>query len=78
MEKLGGNKLELIDRADALAIAAHSKDFVDGIKNLPAIEYEPSEDASIVDGVCTKCGWYGDICDTRYYNYCPNCGRKVR
>ena len=54
----------LIDRDDAIAIAMHSKDPVDGIKNLPA--------ADAVEVVrCKDCQYYNLFalaCEHDYFN----------
>jgi hypothetical protein len=30
-----------------------------------------------VDAECSVCRWFGNIVETRHYNYCPNCGAKM-
>ena len=75
---------ELISRADALAVAMHSKDPVEGIKNLPAADAVEVVHAKWVRPTkiggraynlphCSACQEVP--CDES--KYCPNCGARM-
>jgi uncharacterized OB-fold protein len=65
---------DLINRGDALAIAMHSKDPVEGIKHLPAVDAVEVVHANWENGMkCSECGQI----DWTKPNYCPNCGAKM-
>ena len=81
---------DLISRADALAVAMHSKDPVEGIKNLPAadavevvyamwVEWWPPKNMILTGEevlfVCSKCTAKYDSKENM--RYCPNCGARM-
>lgn len=45
------------------------------IKSLIRADMESTE---IIDGECTKCGWFGDCVESQDHKYCPGCGRPVK
>ena len=76
---------DLINRGDAIAIAMHSKDPVEGIKNLPAADAvevvhakwgKMHYDAEFDEYTrpCSNCGYHS----LEYVKlYCPNCGARM-
>ena len=73
---------DLISRGDAIAVAMHSKDPVEGIKHLPAVDAvevkhgrwlslkTPKGSAVIL---CSECRKTADW----WRNYCHNCGARM-
>ena len=45
------------------------------IKSLIRSDMESTE---IIDGECTKCGWFGDCVEAQEHKYGPGCGRPVK
>ena len=77
---------ELINRGDAIAIAMHSKDPVEGIKNLPAVDAVEVVHAKWLwfayDKAWTKCSncksnWKWKTVKEGHMDYCPNCGARM-
>ena len=76
----------LINRDDTIAIVKYSKDSVDGIKNLPAVDAVEVVHGQWVhhyydSGEPIDDKWYCSEChmcnDHRRTNYCPNCGARM-
>ena len=42
------------------------------------LDQEGIGSTEIIDGECTKCGWFGDCVEARNHKYCPGCGRPVK
>ena len=75
---------DLIDRGDAIAIAMHSKDPVEGIKHLPAADavevvHAKWERDKKFNPYCTACGKdpLSAIRPEGNLDYCPNCGARM-
>lgn len=47
------------------------------IESEPTVDAVPVVHGRFVDAECSVCRWFGNIVETRHYNYCPNCGAKM-
>lgn len=52
-------------------------DILDEIATFPTVDAVEVVHGRFVDAECSVCRWFGNIVETRHYNYCPNCGAKM-
>ena len=58
-------------------INTDAAEVLESIDEQPTVDAVPVVHGRFVDAECSVCRWFGNIVETRHYNYCPNCGAKM-